>query len=169
MKLYNYIKYVLETPKQHLYVNLNLEKNSKHKREPEVFTFSETEIYEYNKKEHLKKLKKLGKLGKLERQKRNKRNKKNKNRVQKVDNSVEIVDGLDLIKQDYNKRMKLLAYKHKHKKDYYKYVLYVEKYYGESSLCLLMPTRKFVEMDTIIFTTHDIKRNLIHMTPKRMK
>ena len=164
MKLFNYIKYVIETPKQNNYVDLNV--GSQNKREPEVFTFLDTEIYEYKQAKFLKKLtEEKEMLVELEK----KRRKRNKSRVKRLDSSVELVDGLDLIKQDYNKRVKLLAYKHKSKKDYYKYVLYVEKYYGESSMSLLVPSHKFIEMDTSIFTTHDIKRNLIHMTPKRMK
>ena len=78
--IYNYIRYVLDTPKQHHdYVDLELdridpvfeEEKSKSKREPEVFTFSDEEIYEYERTEFLKKLTREKKmLAKLEIQRR---------------------------------------------------------------------------------------------------
>ena len=165
--VYNYIRYVLDTPKQHHdYVDLELDRiepvfeKEKSRREPEMFTFSDEEIYEYERTEFLKKLTREKKmLAKLERQRR----RRNKSRIKK-NNSVEIVDGLDFVKQDYNKHVNLVAYKHKNKKDYYKYVLHVEKCYGPNH-----PSGKFIEVDTSVFTTHDIKRNLIYMTPKRLK
>ena len=153
--IYNYVKYVLDTPKQHNYVNLDLGEKQKNKREPEVFTFSDEEIYEYQRRESLKKLSKRKKmLSKLEIQRR----KRNKSRIKKYLKNADIVDGLDFVDPDYDKRVNLKVYKHNIKTEYYKYVLHVEECSSD-----------LIKVDTSIFTTHDIKRNLINMTPKRFK
>ena len=180
---YNYSRYILDTPIQHKkYVDLEIDRIDPEPQEielavlgnpqsikqpPKVFIFSKEDIDMYNRIEVLRKLEReKQQLKRLERQRR-KRNMRRKPRkiLCKDTRKVEIIDGLDIVRPlDYNKHVVLSEYKHKTKKDYFKYVLQVEKIYDP-----FHPSGKFIEVDTSVFTTHDIKRNLIYMTPKRLK